>query len=341
MFIDEDANGSLCYRHIRLTDVYLDCNAHGRIDTVFRHVPLTYAQAVQQWPDSLPASYYQKAQHQPHALTNIIHAVFPTQNHAGCHDLHRYQSLYFCKETPYAISRYMTTAGEIYGRSPAMLVLPDIKLLNEMEKIQLRAIHQQITPPLCVPEDGFSKPITLMPGAINYGGVDGQGRPLIQPVMLGNDTQIGEEKMRQKRIRIEEAFLVHLANSNMDHPSMTATHILQRASEKNRILHPLIVRQQADMLEPLIKRELDILTMQGKLPAPPAHHHDIRLCQIRYEGPINRLHQKEEAEGLSALLQTIKPFTDLQPELLTLFNVPAIIEQLAGMHALPPQMLRV
>ncbi|MFN9956083.1 MAG: portal protein, partial [bacterium] len=43
---------------------------------------------------------------------------------------------------PYAVGRYVTAPREVYGRSPAMTVLPDIKMLNEMSKTVIRAAHK-------------------------------------------------------------------------------------------------------------------------------------------------------------------------------------------------------
>ena len=43
---------------------------------------------------------------------------------------------------PYMVSRYVTAPREVYGRSPAMLALPDIKMINEMSDTRLPDIDR-------------------------------------------------------------------------------------------------------------------------------------------------------------------------------------------------------
>jgi len=49
---------------------------------------------------------------------------------------------------PYAISRYVVAPGELYGRSPAMLVLPSLKVLNEEKKTVLKQGQRVVDPVL-------------------------------------------------------------------------------------------------------------------------------------------------------------------------------------------------
>ena len=51
------------------------------------------------------------------------------------------------KENPYVIPRYLKASTEIYGRSPGMNALPDVKVLNKMVENALKAAAKQIDPP--------------------------------------------------------------------------------------------------------------------------------------------------------------------------------------------------
>src|ERR1043165_5430963 len=77
---------------------------------------------------------------------------------------------------PYAVGRYDLNPGEVYGRSPCMTILPDVKMLNEMNRTTIQAAQLQVLPPLLAHRDGILDAIRLTPAAINYGGVDDQGR---------------------------------------------------------------------------------------------------------------------------------------------------------------------
>ena len=56
---------------------------------------------------------------------------------------------------PYSIARYVTAPEEVYGRSPAMTALSDIKMLNEMSKTDMRAVHKLVDPPILLHDDGI------------------------------------------------------------------------------------------------------------------------------------------------------------------------------------------
>jgi hypothetical protein len=59
-------------------------------------------------------------------------------------------------EMPYMVSRWSKTVGEVFGRSPAMTALPDIKMLQEIMKTTIKAAQKIVDPPLLVPDDGVS-----------------------------------------------------------------------------------------------------------------------------------------------------------------------------------------
>jgi hypothetical protein len=72
------------------------------------------------------------------------------------------------KEFPFVVPRYLKASHEIYGRSPAMTALPDVKMLNEMAKTTIKAAQKQVDPPLLVPDDGFILPVRTVPGGLNF-----------------------------------------------------------------------------------------------------------------------------------------------------------------------------
>ena len=72
---------------------------------------------------------------------------------------------------PYSIARYVTAPEEVYGRSPAMTALSDIKMLNEMSKTDMRAVHKLVDPPILLHDDGIlgggAMTVNMRPGGLN------------------------------------------------------------------------------------------------------------------------------------------------------------------------------
>ena len=199
LFIDalqSRTDKGLRYRAVHLGQCYFQENHQGIIDTNYRKFSLTARQAVEQFGDGVPEVIAQQAADSKRAQTIhwFVHKVAPRPdfdpNRVDLKGM-EYESVYVSvtsKKTvrhggyhtfPYAISRYVTTPGELYGRSPAMMALPTIRSLNEMKKTVLKQGHRSVDPVLLAHDDGVVDNFSLRPGAINAGGVNAEGRPLV------------------------------------------------------------------------------------------------------------------------------------------------------------------
>ena len=63
----------------------------------------------------------------------------------------------------YILSRYNTGPREVYGRSPAMTILPEIKMINEMSKTVIRAGQKAVDPPLIIAAPLYRRPCRHWP----------------------------------------------------------------------------------------------------------------------------------------------------------------------------------
>jgi hypothetical protein len=246
---------------------------------------------------------------------------------------------------PYSISRYVTAPDEVYGRSPAMTALPDIKMLNEMAKTDIRAAHKLIDPPLLLHDDGMlgggAMTINMTPGGLNMGGVSRDGRALIQPLQTGARVDIAEAKMEQRRQSIDNAFLVTLFQILVDTPRMTATEALIRAQEKGMLLTPTMGRQQSEALGPQIERELELLQSHQMLPPlPPALEEAGGDYEIIYDSPMSRMQRAEELVGVQRTMELLAPFAQIDPTVLDVFDRDALARMTAEVSGVPMPILR-
>lgn len=357
LFID-DSMDSIRYKSIHLGEIYIEEDFQGIIDTVYREFELTARQAVQQFgKERLPEKIVERADTKPGDKFCFVHCVKPNDNLDETKADHRgmkFMSVYVSKEGaqvvreggyhsfPYSMSRYVTSPGEIYGRSPAMLVLPDIKMVNEMSKTNIRAAQKQVDPPLLLTEDGILGGVNATPNAINYGGVDPRtGKANVIPLNTGANVGLGLEMEDQRRRVINDAFLVTLFQILVETPQMTATEVIERAREKGALLTPTVGRQQSESLGPMIEREMDILNRAGALPPMP----DILLeaegeYEIEYDAPLNRAQRSEEALGLFRTIEGMAPLAQINPEVMRRFNGDEILVGLAEINAMPTRWLK-
>lgn len=359
VFVDElkDSDGGIRYRNIHLSEIYFAENHQGIIDKAIRKFPLTARQAYQKWKDAVPEAIKNELKKDSEKEFYFLHCVKPREDlDPGKSDYRGmpFASYYISldgKEPlseggfssfPYASSRYEQEDGEIYGRSPAMEVLPAIKTLNEEKKTLLKQGHRAVDPILLAHDDGILDSFSLKPGAINYGGVSADGRPLVHTLPIGN-VAVGKDMMDDERKVINDAFLVNLFQILTESPQMTATEVMERTREKGILLAPTIGRQQSEYLGPLIEREIDILAKQGLLPPMPQLLIEARGdYKIEYDSPLSRAQRAEEASGV---LRTVESAVSVSantqnPEPLDHFDWDVIIPELSEIYGVPARWMR-
>lgn len=357
IFVDEIVGESLRYRAIPLSEVFIAEDFSGIINRVHRRFKLTNRQAVDMFgKESLPDAIVNKAEGpQADEKTEFIHCVYENKERKGGDRSWKgmaWRSIYVSvdfratvdeggyRTMPYSIGRYITTPGEVYGRSPAMLVLPDIKMLNEQEKTIMRAAQRMVEPPLLVSEDGALQPFNVRPNALNYGYLDDKGNPLVRPLEMNGKIPLGIELQDQKRKVIQDAFLVTLFQILVDQPNMTATEAMLRAQEKGQLLAPTMGRWQSEQLGPMIERELDILGNAGMLPPMPKAMMDRGgQVEISYESPLNRAQRAEEGMAILNTLSAAGSIAQFDPTVVKLFKTQDAMRELADINGMPAKLL--
>lgn len=363
IFTDFEPGVGLRYRCVNLRDLFLLENHQGAIDTVYRCFKYTARQAAQRFgEDALPEEIRKcldDAKRQ-HDSFEFVHCVKPRTDYDPERADARgkpWASYYVSVKHrqivseggytsfPYSVSRYVTAPDEVYGRSPAMAALPDIKMLNEMSKTDIRAVHKLIDPPILLHDDGIlgggAMTVNMRPGGLNIGGVDRNGRALIQPFGTGARVDIADAKMEQRRAAIDDAFLVTLFQILVETPRMTATEALIRAQEKGMLLTPTMGRQQSEALGPLIERELDLLAFHRVLPPmPPALVEAGGEYEIVYDSPMSRMQRAEELVGVQRTMELLAPFAQIDPTVLDIFDRDELARLTAEVSGVPTPVLR-
>lgn len=345
----------LRYRAVGLGEIYFCENHQGLVDTAYRRFELTARQAEQQWGNAVPEAIRSKTDKSQKFW--FLHCVKPREDY----DPQRldaqgmpWASYYVAEEGqvllaeegfttfPYAISRYEQAPGEVYGRAPAMDVLPAIKTLNEEKKTMLKQGHRTVDPVLLVHDDGILSNFSMKPGALNAGGVSADGRPLVHTLPTGS-LAAGKDMMDDERAIINDAFLVTLFQILVETPQMTATEVMERTREKGILLAPTIGRQQSEYLGPLIEREIDLMMRQGLIPPPPpALIEAAGEYRVEYDSPLSRAQRAEEVAGIMRTIETTLGIVNVtqDPSPLDHFNWDAIIPEVADIQAVPIRWMR-
>jgi hypothetical protein len=322
---------------------------------------MTAEQAAQRvTAEKLPDMIRSKLDQRPDDKATYIHCVRPNYHRlvgsTGVQGM-KYESWWVCRDArqivgkggfrtfPYAVSRYETRSGEAYGRSPAMMALADILMLNTMSQTMIQAQQLSVLPPLLAPHDGIlgalGDGISLEPAAINWGGIDpATGNPLVRPLMTGTQFQPVKEEIQSRRQSINAAFLVTLFQILVETPQMTATEALLRAQEKGALLAPVAGQQQSELLGPIVDREIDLLTRSGALPMPPRKLIEAGGFKLEYDSPLTQAMNASQGVGLMRTIEALAPLATADPSVMDVFNPDEIAPGMASINGVPAKWLR-
>jgi len=347
-YVSAEADGlRFACRHI--AEICISEDPDGRVDTVYRKFKLSARAIAMQFPEAtLPRTVAKDLEDDPYKEHEVIHAVFPRGEAKGRLAKQKpVASVYYLAdnrellseggfdEFPFMCPRFVKDSVSMYGRSPAMTALPDVKMLNKMSEITIKAAQKQIDPPLMVPDDGFMMPVRTTPGALNF--YRSGTRDRLEPLNIGANNPLGLNMEEQRRNAIRQAFYVDQLLLGQG-ANMTATEVLQRNEEKMRLLGPVLGRLQAELLQPLISRSFALLLRAGLLPAPPEELQGQDI-DIEYVSPLAKAQKLTDLQamlrGFEILLQVsqVAPVTDY-------LDGDAMVQYLVETAGLPARVIR-
>ena len=174
-------------------------------------------------------------------------------------------------EFPIVVARWDVTGEDVYGTSPAMDALGDIKSLQVMERKSAQAVEKMLNPPLMGPSALRQQKVSLISGDITYLDVR-EGMAGLRPVhevkfdLVAADTRIARFEERIRSAFFEDLFLMI---ANEDRSGVTATEIAARQQEKLLALGPVLERLNDEGLDPMVERSFAIMDRRQMFPPRP------------------------------------------------------------------------
>lgn len=323
MMIEQDEEKVLRFSTRHISEIFIQENEFGRVDTLYRKFKMSAKGAVNMFGD-VSQKITKLSETEPYEDIELLHVVLPREefNPNKIDAKNKPFASIYCDpedgvllgeggydEFPYVVPRFVKSSIETYGRSPAMTALPDIKMINKMSETLIKAAQKVIDPPLLVPDDGFMLPIRTVPGGLNF--YRSGSRDRIEPLSTNANIGIGVQYEEQRRDAIRKAFYVDqllLAQR----VNMTATEVLQRNEEKMRMLAPVLGRLQGEMLQPLITRCFNIMLKMNLFPIPPESLQG-QTIDIEYTSPLARSQRTGDITAASRMLEMLAPLQQMAP----------------------------
>jgi hypothetical protein len=350
MFVQDDDEDTLKFSTRHINEIYIAENDKGKVDTVYRLFKMSARAAFQQFGESISSGTKGLITKDPYEEISILHAVYPRNDFNPKKQDRKnmpFESVYMeyknlnelsvagFKEFPFVVPRYLKASHEIYGRSPAMTALPDVKMLNEMSKTTIKAAQKQVDPPLLVPDDGFLLPVRTVPGGLNF--YRSGTRDRIEPLNIGANNPLGLNMEEQRRNSIRNVFYVNQLMMQQG-PQMTATEVIQRNEEKMRLLGPVLGRLQSELLKPLIDRCFAIMVRKNIFPPAPEIISG-RDVEIEYVSPLAKAQKSTELQSIIRGIEIMGQLANVAP-VFDYINFDNLVKHLTNIIGIPQKVLK-
>ena len=241
---------------------------------------------------------------------------------------------------PALVPRWSVSGGDMYGNSPGMEALGDIKQLQHEQYRKAQGIDYQTRPPLQVPASLKNREVDTLPGGITYydpGTAQAAVKSLFEVRLDLNHLLMD---IRDVRERIRSAFFadLFLMLANATDTRMTATEVAERHEEKLLMLGPVLERLHTELLNPLIENTFQEMMAAGIVPRPPE---EMQGQEINIEF-VSMLAQAQRAVGANSVdrwMGNIGAVARYKPEVLDRFDADYWVEAYADMLGVDPRMI--
>jgi hypothetical protein len=239
---------------------------------------------------------------------------------------------------PAVCPRWSVVGGDIYGNSPGMEALGDIKQLQHEQLRKAQAIDYQTKPPLQVSAGMKNRDVDTLPGGITF--VDGASQGIRSAFEVNLNLNYLLQDIQDVRERVRGAFYADLFLMLATQPNtrMTATEVAERHEEKLLMLGPVLERLHNELLDPLIDITFTRMVQSGMLPPAPE---ELQGMDLNVEF-VSMLAQAQRAIGTNAVdrfVGNLGSIAQMKPDILDKFDSDQWADIYADMLGVDPSLI--
>ena len=244
------------------------------------------------------------------------------------------------KEFPGLCPRWDLAGGDIYGNSPGMEALGDIKQLQQEQLRKSQGIDYMTNPPLQVPTTLKNREVERLPGGVTYYDATNatQGIKTMFDVRLDLNHLLADIQDVRERVRGSFYADLFLMLSNQSDSRMTATEVAERHEEKMLMLGPVLERLHDELLDPLVSRTFTRMIETGLVPPPPQ---ELQGQEVNVE-LISMLAQAQRAiatNGVDRFVGNLGAIAAFKPDIIDKFNADSWADRYSDMLGVDPEMI--
>lgn len=290
----------------------------GRIDTVYRPYTMTVQQVVAEFgEDGLPERLRDEFNKgMLDTKVELLHAIYPRDSvpkggrrarnmpyasvHIHCDSQTVLRESGY-QEQPFTAPRWTIIPGSVYAVGPMYDALPDIRTLNEFEKIELLNADIAVGGMWIAEDDGVLNPRTIKLGPRKV--IVANSVESMKPLQTGSNFEVSFTKRAELVASVRKTLMADQLQPQ-DGPAMTATEVHVRVQLIRQLLGPVYGRLQAEYLQPLIERCFGIAFRAGLFDEPPESLRG-QPFSVVYTSPIAKSQKLEEVSAIEGTVASV------------------------------------
>ena len=354
LYSEEDIKGGMRFDSVPIENICIAADAQGRVNKAYMEYTFDCEQAIGKFGNAVgqkAKDCYNKSDF--NTKFRYIFCVFPRNiyNPTKKDAINMpYAALWIDRETktvvrekgyrefPFHGSRFAKSKLSAYGASPEMNVLPDIMMLNQIEKTNILGAQMSILPPLEIPDEAFLKPYNFNPGGKNLKAT-GYPNEHITPVNTGANVPLGIDYIKYKQETVQKAFYNDLFILFQQIGKMTAFEVSVRNNQRMQLLGSAIGNVMREKLSPVIERGYSILARSGRLPPlPPSLRGEDYV--IEYISPLARAQKALELQNFTQAFDIIAGMAQVNPDVLDKIDFDEAVDYVTKLTNTTPKVIR-
>ena len=246
------------------------------------------------------------------------------------------------EEFPAFCPRWDISGTDVYGRSPAMDVLPDCRMLQSMTATLIKTQHLIAQPPIVADSALKSSGIRLIPGSVHWINAANGVNP-VMPVYQPNPAAL--EYAAQGMMRVDQAIHNGLYSDlfkmliTTDRRQITATEIEAREQEKMILIGPVVERLHKELFSPLIARTFNLMLRYNAIPQPPDGIAGEEM-RVEFVSVLAQAQRLVSTSGIDQTMSFIMGLAQAFPEALDVIDSDKLVETYAEDLGVPAGILR-
>ena len=354
-----DSKNAIHHYPVTCGEYAIATDYQGRVNTLYREFQKTVGETVREFGYG-KCSLSTKNLYDRGSLDQwitIIHAIEPRDdrerefNKQDAMNM-KYKSCYFelggdskqvlresgFRDFPAIVPRWGLSGGDIYGNSPGMESLGDIKQLQHEQLRKAQTIDYQTKPPLQVPSYLKNRDVDSLPGGVTF--IDGQQGKIETAFNVNLNINHLLQDIQDVRQRINSSFYadLFLMLANATDTRMTATEVAERHEEKLLMLGPVLERLHNELLDPLIDNTFNRMVEAGLVPPAPE---ELQGMELNVEF-VSMLAQAQRAIGTNSVdryTNTMGMIAQMKPDVLDKFDADKWANAYAEMLGIDPELI--